>query len=104
LNPTVTSKVFDHTSVLKLIESVFDVPALAARETSSLIGNFLDVIDLTSPVKPAPLLPTANPVVPQKLCASSTAANVEIPGAMRVHFESSFQAMIDAGMLDGWPI
>ncbi len=104
VNPTVTSKVFDHTSVLKLIESVFDVPALAARETSSLIGNFLDVIDLTSPVQPAPLLPTANPVFPQKLCASSTAANVEIPGAMRVHFESSFQAMIDAGMLDGWPI
>jgi phospholipase C len=104
LSPTVTSEVFDHTSVLKLIESVFGVPPLAARETSTDVGNLLDAINFTRPVRPAPVLPTANPVVPQKLCASSTATNVEIPGAMRVHFESSFQAMIDAGMLDGWPI
>jgi len=104
LSPTVTSEVFDHTSVLKLIESVFGVPPLAARETSTDVGNLLDAINFTSPVKPAPVLPTANPVFPQKLCASSAAANVEIPGAMRVPFESSFQAMIDAGMLDGWPI
>jgi hypothetical protein len=40
-NPTVTSEVFDHTSVLKLIKSVFGVSPLAARETSSHAGKIL---------------------------------------------------------------
>jgi len=40
-NPSVNHTVFDHTSVLKMIESVFDVQPLAARETSNDVGNLL---------------------------------------------------------------
>ena len=40
-NPAVDQTVFDHTSVLKMIESVFNVQPLAARETSNTVGNLL---------------------------------------------------------------
>jgi phospholipase C len=105
-NPMVTSEVFDHTSWLKLVESVFGVPPLAARETSDTVGNILDVIDLSRPVMRAPSLPTANPVTPQQLCAgTSFSSEARISGtALRVEFHSSFQAMIDGGLLHGWPL
>ncbi len=102
-NPTVNSTVFDHTSVLKLIEAVFGVPPLAARETSNTVGNILELIDLSAPLKAAPQLPTASPVTPQKLCSSSISPTI-VPGATRIDFESSFQRMIDAGLLEGWPV
>ncbi len=105
-NPTVTSEVFDHTSVLKLIESVFGVAPLAARETSSTVGNILDVINLNNPVMSAPTLPTANPVVPQKLCSSSFISS-DTPTAdstVVVDFHSSFQEMVDGGLMNGWPL
>ncbi len=104
-NPTVDSTVFDHTSILKFIESVFGLPPLAARETSGDVGNILDAIDLSRSVMPAPLLPVANPVVPQKLCIGGVASSeLPVKGATRVGFTSSFQRMIEAGLLDGWPI
>jgi phospholipase C len=103
-NPTVTSEVFDHTSVLKFIESVFDIPPLAARETSSDVGNILDVIDLNSPIKPAPAIPVANPVSPQTLCVSSISPGAIPAGATPMEFTTSFQRMVDSGLLDGWPV
>jgi phospholipase C len=104
-NPTVNSTIFDHTSVLKLIESVFGLPPLAARETSSDVGNILEAIDFSRPLMPGPSLPVANPVVPQKLCVGGVASSESpVTGATRVGFTSSFQGMIDAGLLDGWPI
>jgi hypothetical protein len=63
--------VFDHTSVLKMIESVFNVPPLAARETSDDVGNLLSVIDLNNTPKSAPALPQPEAVTPQTDCASS---------------------------------
>ena len=102
---TITSEVFDHTSVLKLIESAFGVQPLAARETSSDVGNILDVINFSNPVKPAPAISVANPVVSQKLCTSSfTSANLRMPGVKTVTVTSSFQRMIDGGLLDGWTL
>ena len=70
-NPTVNHTVYDHTSVLKMIESVFNVKPLAARETSSDVGNLLSLIDFANKPKAAPALPQPQPVPPQKICASS---------------------------------
>ena len=69
-SPRVNHTVFDHTSVLKLIESVFDVPPVAARETSNDVGNLMEVLsDTYEPTVPA--LPDPGYVIPSSLCASS---------------------------------
>jgi phospholipase C len=107
-NPTVTSEIFDHTSVLKLIESVFGVAPLAARETSTDVGNILDVIDVTRPAMAAPQLPVANPVFPQQLCTGGGITDgsglpTSVSGVTRIRRPSPFHRMIEAGMLDAWP-
>ena len=43
----VTSQVFDHTSVLKLIEQKWNLPPLTARDAAA--ASPLDALDLTSP-------------------------------------------------------
>jgi phospholipase C len=69
-DPRVNHQVFDHTSVLKLIESVWDVPPVAARETSNDVGNLIEVLGEThQPVVPA--LPDPGYVIPSSLCVSS---------------------------------
>lgn len=70
-SPTVDHTVFDHTSVLKMIESVFNVKPLAARETSNDTGNLLSSINLTSSPRPGPILPLPRSVIPQTICGSS---------------------------------
>lgn len=102
-NPTVTNQIFDHTSVLKFIESVFDVAPLAVRETSADVGNILDVIDVTRPVMPAPALPVANPVFPQRLCAGGIVSSTPATGPLRIRRTSPFQKMVESGVFEGWP-
>jgi phospholipase C len=94
-NPTVNHTVFDHTSVLKLIESVWGVPPLAARETSNDVGNLLDVLNLSVSNTGVPVLPNPGYVIPSQLCLSGTN-----PGG---GIDSSFQQIIDGGLLKGWP-
>jgi phospholipase C len=98
-NPTVNHTVFDHTSVLKMIESVFNVKPLAARETSSDVGNLLSVIDLNNSPQPAPALPQPQPVTPQKVCLSS------IGPLVRTDDESKgFQRLEKAAKQRGWTV
>jgi phospholipase C len=105
-NPTVNHTVFDHTSVLKMIESVFNVKPLAARETSSDVGNLLSVINFNNSPKSAPLLPQPQPVPPQTLCSSSffsPSSRATMP--TRSDDESkSFQRLKEAALQRGWPI
>jgi phospholipase C len=98
-NPRVNHTVFDHTSVLKLIESVWDVKPLAARETSDDVGNLLEVLAKSHhPVVPA--LPDAGYVTPSSVCMSSTD-----PSGMPAPDDEPtiFLQMIQSGMLKGFP-
>jgi phospholipase C len=105
-NPTVDHRVFDHTSVLKMIESVFSVKPLAARETSSDVGNLLSVIDCSGPSRPAPALPQPQPVIPQTICLSTIVSSSSSSTAMvRSDDESrGFQRLEQAARQRGWPI
>ena len=98
-NPAVDHTVFDHTSVLKMIESVFGVKPLAARETSSDVGNLLSVINLNNSPQAAPMLPLPQPVAPQKLCASS----IE-PLLRRDDEHNGFRRLETAARERGWRI
>ena len=57
--PRVDSTVFDHTSVLKLIEWRFGLAPLTARDASDDVGNLLDALDLESYDPAVPDLPEA---------------------------------------------
>jgi phospholipase C len=105
-NPTVHHTVFDHTSVLKMIESVFGVTPLAARETSDDVGNLLSVIDLSRSPQAGPTLPQPQPVTPQTICSSSI---VSTPAGattlLRTDDEPrNFQSLEQAARERGWPI
>jgi phospholipase C len=93
-NPTVNHGVFDHTSVLKLIKSVWGVPPLAARETSTDVGNLLDLLDFSNPQPAVPRLPQQHYVVPSSLCLNSISPSDE---------PTVFSQMIGSGMLKGFP-
>ncbi len=100
-NPTVNKTVFDHTSILKLIETVWDVPPLAAREKSSDVGNLLSALDLKVHNPEVPALPSPGYVTPSSFCSSST----DPTGTS--YFDDDepyvFEQMIESGMLAGFP-
>jgi phospholipase C len=102
--PVVNHGIYDHTSVLKMIESVFKVRPLAARETSNDVGNLLSVIDFNNTPKPAPVLPLAQPVIPQVICTSSispSSASEELRGQRA---PNSFRKLEQAAIDRGWPV
>jgi phospholipase C len=112
-NPMVNHTVFDHTSVLKMIESVFNVKPLAARETSNDVGNLLTAIDLNNPLTPAPALPHPLAVAPQTVCVSgiapggsaASASGSRSSGLPRSDDETSgFRSLHDAAVRRGWRV
>jgi phospholipase C len=100
-NPTVNKTVFDHTSILKLIETVWDVPPLAAREKSSDVGNLLSALNLKVHNPELPTIPSPGYVTPSSFCSSST----DPTGTS--YFDDNepyvFEKMIESGMLAGFP-
>lgn len=66
-NPRVVSDVFDHTSILKLIEWRWALRPLTARDASSDVGNLLTALDFSAPDPVVPDLPQPVPP-PLVLC------------------------------------
>jgi phospholipase C len=60
-NPKVNSEVYDHTSVLKLIEWRWNLRPLTARDASSDVGNLASALDLAHPDPSVPSLPLPDP-------------------------------------------
>src|SRR5579863_4032346 len=56
-NPTVNSLIFDHTSVLKLIEWRWGIPPLTPRDASTDVQNLAYALDLENPQTAVPALP-----------------------------------------------
>ena len=56
-NPTVNSLVFDHTSVLKLIEWRWGLPPLTPRDASTDVNNLAYALDFNNPQTAVPALP-----------------------------------------------
>jgi phospholipase C len=55
--PTINSLLYDHTSVLKLIEWRWNIPPLTARDASDEIANLAYALNFTSPDTSLPELP-----------------------------------------------
>jgi phospholipase C len=66
--PRINSALYDHTSVLKLIEWRYNLPPLTKRDASNEVGNLADVLNFASPDYAVPALPLVTPPVPNLLC------------------------------------
>ena len=75
-DPRVNSTVFDHTSVLKLIEWRWRLRPLTARDASSDVGNLLAAFDFSNPDPSVPVLPLPAPP-PLSICLSPFPAPVD---------------------------
>jgi len=63
--PTINSGLYDHTSVLKLIEWRYGLPTLTARDASSgEIGNLVNTLNFGLSKTAAPPLPIITPPIP----------------------------------------
>jgi phospholipase C len=60
-NPRVNQLLYDHTSILKLIEWRWNIPPLTARDGSDEVNNLALALDLECPLYDAPLLPFPQP-------------------------------------------
>ena len=67
LFPRVNSTVFDHTSVLKLIQWRWSLPPLTTRDASGETGNLASALDFASPRTELPVLPVVA-TVPNSPC------------------------------------
>ena len=56
--PRVKHSVFDHTSILKLIEWRWDLQPLTARDASNDVGNLATALDFSNPNPMVPSLPS----------------------------------------------
>ncbi|MEY2567931.1 MAG: phospholipase [Actinomycetota bacterium] len=89
-DPRVNSGVYDHASILKLIEWRWGFAPLSARDASSDVANLADALDFTNPDAALPQLGTAPFVVP-------TPCNPVVPEGDWVDFANS-------GLLDAWKL
>ena len=92
--PTVNSLVFDHTSVLKLIEWRWKLAPLTPRDASNDIQNLAHALQFDQPETAVPVLPQPLPPVPQPCFG----------GGIAFESDSEWKGLIDAGVFSGWPI
>jgi phospholipase C len=92
--PRVASTVFDHTSILKLIEWRFGLSPLTARDASPDIGNILTALNLTHPNTKVPSLPS--PGKPQ------TSPCIILPGGASVPSATEFGRLAQSDLMAGW--
>jgi phospholipase C len=81
-SPRVVKTVFDHTSVLKLIEWRWGLSPLTARDASSDVGNLATALNFTKPQFVVPKLP--NPTAPRPQACTTLPTD---EGARATEFE-----------------
>jgi phospholipase C len=62
--PRINSGLYDHTSVLKLIEWRYNLPPLTTRDASDEVGNLAEVLNFAAPDTSVPDLPVITPPIP----------------------------------------
>jgi phospholipase C len=122
VKPRINSLLFDHTSVLKMIEWRFGLHPLTARDASNEVANLAMALDLRQPDTSIPDLP----VIPEpKLgaCVAPKSASADMDADMDANDESvseavlprpvvagtdeetnDFMQSLKSGLTDGWPL
>jgi phospholipase C len=95
--PRVSHRLFDHTSVLKLIEWRFSLEPLAARDASDEVGNLASVLRLGEPRLDVPALPAVSAPRPRFCGAGASARNEQ-------DADDTWAPLLASGRLRGWPV
>lgn len=100
----VASAVYDHTSVLKLIEKRWNLPPLAVRDASALsIGTALD---FEQPPRTAPVYAVA-PILAGAACPANgplTASAIRAAGVRTSVKEDEWGPLYDLARASGWSV
>lgn len=95
--------VYDHTSILKLIEWRWNLPPLTARDgTTSEIGNLADVLDFGHPNSRVPHLPSP-PAPSPSPCFLQGASPLAQPET-QIQTASPWSQLANSSLLDGWSV
>jgi phospholipase C len=97
--PTIQQSVFDHTSVLKLIEWRWGLQPLTARDASPDIGNLALALNFANPNVTVPELPSPSAPSPQP-CLEGLLVdlNAKTPPT------SPFRSLSNSSLVEGWPV
>lgn len=105
-DPRVKGMLFDHTSILKLIEWRFGLEPLTARDASHEIRNLARALKFKHPRTEVPNLPipVAPPPVPCVQPGSAQTARTATPAEQNGLWDSSnpWPRLRNSGLLDGW--
>jgi len=94
------SAVYDHTSILKLIEWRWSLPPLTARDGGSDITNLANVLDFSNYNKRVPRLPSPLAPLPYPCFLQGLAPTLQ----PQTQTTSPWSQLAGSPLLDGWPV
>jgi phospholipase C len=100
--PLVRHFVFDHTSILKLIEWRWELPPLTARDASNDIRNLALALDFSNPNSTLPALPL--PRSPRSHPCSVLPTSLGTEGAAAASPTTAWAALANSPRVEGWPV
>jgi phospholipase C len=95
--PRIDSGLYDHTSVLKLIEWRYNLPPLTARDASSEIANLANALNFNSPNYNAPALPLVTPPLPTPCGLLELGSEID-------NESYDFNTLKNSDLTDGWQL
>jgi phospholipase C len=97
----VISSLFDHTSVLKLIEWRWQLTPLTPRDASESITNLAQALEFDHPDFSVPDLPIPPPPPPFS-CFQPTSSSAL--SSTTQNEEKAWSGLLNSGLLDGWDL
>ena len=95
--PQINSGLYDHTSVLKLIEWRYNLPPLTIRDASDQIGNVAFALDLRNPNYSVPALPVVDAPIPTPCGLFELGSEID-------NESYDFQKLLQSELTAGWKL
>jgi phospholipase C len=95
--PRINSGLYDHTSVLKLIEWRYNLPPLTKRDASNEIANLANALNFKKPDYSVPALPIVTPPIPAPCGLFELGSEVD-------NESYDFYELLNSDLTAGWPL
>lgn len=93
--PRINSGLYDHTSVLKLIEWRYNLPPLTTRDASNEVGNLANAFNFANPILTPPSLPVITPPIPTPCGLFELAGEAD-------NESYDFFKLLESDLMSGW--